>query len=139
VANTYTNLQDSGKDVDVYNLITEDSTAEQFNAAQKKLGGGIRIVKITDALVNEMRQKANKGAAEVLGIAQKVVDLLEQHNAGGEFTKDIAAIQAIIDKGAEAATATDINKLREAINEAENSARFLKNGKDTLWRFLRHC
>ncbi len=57
VADTYTRQQDEGRDVDPYNLITENSTAEQFNAAQEYVGGGLRVVKITEEWNAEMRQK----------------------------------------------------------------------------------
>ena len=60
VADTYTRQQDEGRDVDPYNLITEDSTAEQFNAAQEYVGGGLRVVKITEEWNAEMRQKVKE-------------------------------------------------------------------------------
>ena len=47
MANTYTELQDKGKDLDVYNLVTEKSTADEFNKAAKKIGSPYRVVKIT--------------------------------------------------------------------------------------------
>ena len=56
VANTYTDLQDRGKNVDTHNLPSSYDTAEKFNQGQEKIGGRIRVAKITNEFVDEFRQ-----------------------------------------------------------------------------------
>ena len=124
VANTYTNQQDTGRDVDPYNLITEDSSAEQFNAAQEKIGGGLRVVKITPEWIQETKAKADKIATRLFGIANKYADLLEYNNSRGNFTYDIDRIREVTGKGVEKLKADDPYSLRKAMVDAQQHTFF---------------
>lgn len=119
VANTYTSLQDQGRDIDPYNLITADSSAEQFNAAQEKAGGGLRVVKITPEWIQQMKTEAEKKATKLFGIANKYADLLAYNNSSKIFNYDIERIKNVTDKGAESLKADDVNALRRAMGSAE--------------------
>ena len=129
VANTYTQLQDKGRDVDPYNLITKDSTAEQFNAAQERVGGGLRVVKITSEWIEEMKVKADKSATRLFGVANKYADLLAYNNSTGIFNYDIERIRDITGNGIEKLKADDINKLRKAMGDAQQHSFFAKDHK----------
>ena len=124
VANTYTQLQDKGRDIDPYNLITVNSTAEQFNAAQERVGGGLRVVKITRDWLQEMKAKAEKSATRLFGVANKYADLLAYNNSRGAFSYDIERIREITAKGIENLKQDDINKLRKAMGDAEQHSFF---------------
>ena len=127
VANTYTQQQDKGRDVDPYNLITENSSAEQFNAAQEKVGGGLRVVNITPHWIQEMKAKAEKSATRLFGVANKYADLLAYNNSTGMFDYDIERIREITSKGIEKLKQDDINKLRKAMGDAEQHSFFAKD------------
>ena len=127
VANTYTQLQDKGRDVDPYNLITKDSSAEQFNKAQERVGGGLRVVKITPEWIQEMKGKAEKSATRLFGVANKYADLLAYNNSTGWFSYDIERIREIISKGVENLKNDDINKLRKAMGDAEQHSFYAKD------------
>ena len=127
VANTYTQLQDKGRDIDPYNLITKNSSAEQFNAAQKRVGGGLRVVKITSDWIQEMKAKAEKSATRLFGVANKYADLLAYNNSTGMFSYDIERIREITGKGVEKLKQDDINKLRKAMGDAEQHSFFAKD------------
>ena len=129
VANTYTQLQDKGRDIDPYNLITKDSTAEQFNAAQERVGGGLRVVKITPEWIQEMKSKAEKSATRLFGLANKYADLLAYNNSTGGFNYDIDRIREITSKGVDKLKPDDINKLRKAMGDAEQHSFFAKDHK----------
>lgn len=130
VANTYTQLQDKGRDVDPYNLITEDSTAEQFNKAQERVGGGLRVVKITSDWIQEMKAKAEKSATRLFGMANKYADLLEYNNSTGMFSYDIERIREVTGKGVENLKADHIyNKLRKAMGDANQHSFFARDHK----------
>ena len=130
VANTYTSLQDKGRDVDPYNLITKDSSAEQFNAAQERVGGGLRVVKITSEWIQDMKSKAAKSATRLFGVANKYADLLEYNNSTGMFNYDIQRIREITGNGVENLKTDDINKLRRAMGDAEQHSFFARDHKD---------
>ena len=130
VANTYTQLQDKGRDVDPYNLITKDSSAEQFNAAQERVGGGLRVVKITPEWIQEMKAKAEKSATRLFGIANKYADLLEYNNSTGMFSYDIERIREVTSKGVEKLKPDDIySKLRKAMGDASQHSFFARDHK----------
>lgn len=129
VANTYTQLQDKGRDVDPYNLITKDSSAEQFNKAQERVGGGLRVVKITPEWIQEMKGKAEKSATRLFGVANKYADLLAYNNSTGVFSYDIERIREITGKGVENLKTDDVNKLRKAMGDAEQHSFFATDHK----------
>ena len=129
VANTYTQQQDKGRDVDPYNLITKNSSAEQFNAAQERVGGGLRVVKITSGWIQEMKAKAEKSATRLFGVANKYADLLAYNNSTGMFDYDIKRIREITGKGIENLKQDDINKLRKAMGDAEQHSFFAQDHK----------
>jgi hypothetical protein len=105
VASSYSRFGRKSRDVDAYNLISEDSSAEDFNAAQERVGGGLRVVKITKEWIQEMQGKASKKAAQLLRIANKY--------------NGIEQIREITSKGAENLTAEDIVTLRNAMRDSE--------------------
>lgn len=63
VANTYTDLRE-GKNVDTHNLPNSYDTAEKFNEGQKKIGGTLRVTKITPEFIDEYRANQGKIIAE---------------------------------------------------------------------------
>ena len=120
VANTYTNEQDHGRDVDPYNLITKESSAEQFNAAQEKLGGGLRVIKITPEWIAEMKRNAAEMCAKVIAEAETYAVLLEQ--SGNQKLQNHAdRIRRILSKGAENLTAYDITNIRSALFDSSQA------------------
>ena len=127
VANTYTQLQDKGRDVDPYNLITKDSSAEQFNAAQERVGGGLRVVKITPEWIQEMKKKAEQSSTRLLGVANKYADLLEVMNEHGVFNYDIERIREVTGNGTRTLKDREINKLRSAMGAAKDHLFFVKD------------
>ena len=127
VANTYTNLQDKGRDVDPYNLITALSSAEQFNAAQERVGGGLRVVKITPEWIQEMKTKAEKSSTRLLGVANKYADLLESINESGVFNYDIERIREVTGNGTRILKESEISKLRSAMGSAKDHLFFVKD------------
>ena len=137
VANTYTHLQDKGRDVDPYNLITKDSSAEQFNKAQEKIGGGLRVVKITPEWIQEMKEKAEKSTTRLFGIANKYADLLAYNNSTGMFNYDIDRIRDVTSKGIENLTVDGINKLRKAMGDAEQHSFFARDHRNAAGEIRR--
>lgn len=129
VANTYTQLQDKGRDVDPYNLITKASSAEQFNKAQERVGGGLRVVKITPEWIQDMKAKAEKSATRMFGVANKYADLLAYNNSTGVFSYDIERIQEVTSKGIDKLKTDDINKLRKAMGSAKDHSFFATDHK----------
>lgn len=104
VADTYTRQQDEGRDVDPYNLITEDSTAEQFNAAQEHVGGGLRVVKVTEEWNAEMRQKAAEYEKQYLDAAVALATHAQELAGDDEvlrnyFAHAVHVIRSVIESG----------------------------------------
>ena len=120
VANTYTNAQDYGRDVDPYNLITKDSSAEQFNAAQEKLGGGLRVVKITPEWIAEMKRTASDKCSKLIIEAETYAALLEK-SGNQKLQNHTDRIRRTTSKGAENLTASDISSIRSALFDASQA------------------
>ena len=127
VANTYTQRQDYGRDIDPYNLITGESSAEQFNAAQERVGGGLRVVKITAEWIRQMKAKAEQTSRRLLGVANKYADLLESINESGVFNYDIERIRAVTGDGTRILKESEIGKLRGAMGAAKDHLFFVKD------------
>ena len=120
VANTYTNAQDYGRDVDPYNLITKDSSADQFNAAQEKLGGGLRVVKITPEWISEMKRTATDKCSKLIIEAETYAYLLEKIG-NQKLQNHVDRIRRATSKGAENLTASDISSIRSALFDASQA------------------
>ena len=118
VADTYTQL--NGRDVDPYNLITKDSSAEQFNKAQERVGGGLRVVKITPEWIQEMKGVAEKKTAKLIGIANKYADLLEANNDFELFDTEIERMREIAGKGDKILRPKDILAIKKAMLSAKS-------------------
>ena len=71
VANTYTDV-DKGRNVDTHNLPNSYDTAEKFNQGQEKIGGRIRVAKITPEFIDEYREKYSSYIDEVSSKETKI-------------------------------------------------------------------
>lgn len=82
MANTYTRLQTDGRDLDVFNLITEDSSAEDFNKAAKKNGSSFRVIKITPEWLDKRRGQYVSAIDE---LRPYISDLIKSIDGMGDY------------------------------------------------------
>jgi hypothetical protein len=127
VANTYTMAQDYGRDVDPYNLITKDSSAEQFNKAQERVGGGLRVVKVTKDWIAEMKAKAESAKQNYINEVSEIADEIEEASRG-----DVAPFFDVYLNGVREALASGKvwgSDLGYSLNRLQSSLTYLKNRK----------
>jgi hypothetical protein len=127
VANTYTMAQDYGRDVDPYNLITKDSSAEQFNKAQERVGGGLRVVKVTKDWIAEMKAKAESAKQNYINEVSEIADEIEEASRG-----DVAPFFDVYLKNIREELASGKvwgSDLGYSLNRLQSSLTFLKNRK----------
>lgn len=127
VANTYTLAQDYGRDVDPYNLITKNSSAEQFNKAQERAGGGLRVVEVTRDWIAEMKQKARHAKQDYILQVYELVADIEKASRG-----DVAPVfDSYLNSIREELASGNVHgsNLGHAINKLQSSLTFLKNRK----------
>jgi uncharacterized protein YbjQ (UPF0145 family) len=77
MANSYTRAQNWGKNVDPYNMITEDSSAEDFNKAAEKIDSPYRVAQITREWLDDRRQWYKQLTDEILPYGKELYQIAQ--------------------------------------------------------------
>lgn len=101
MANSYTYAQDWGKNVDPYNMVTEDSSAEDFNKAAEKINSPYRVTKITKEWLDDRRGWYKQLTDEIIPYGKELYQIAQDlyGNSADGRNKAVLTSMKLLSKG----------------------------------------
>ena len=114
MANSYTRAQNWGRDVDPYNMITENSSAEDFNRAAERMDSPYRVEKITKDWLDDRRWWYKQLTDEILPYGKELYQIAQDlygNNADGREKAQIKSMELLSKGQIDKQTLSDIRSL----------------------------